>query len=215
MAALDSLAAFHRQDADTLAMLAGVSNRGGVRHTTSGEHSVDAVLERQSQRQEVESTVTRHIEQGRTACFALLDIAKQYIMAEMTQLRGRRIHGAAVRNAEHSRQEALRAGTVHGTDSSLNFADPPGVPRTGSTTESGGEYPGSYADAGYTMEELREMLSGGDGDISQTAEGSRLSVQLLEEREKQVRQKAISPMQTPFLAVCDSICKLTAIGGCV
>lgn len=172
-----------------------------MHHTTPGEHSVEAVLERQARRQEVESAVTQHIEQGRTACFTLLDVAKQYIVAEMTQLRGRRIHGAAVRNAEHSRQEALRAGTARRTDSSLNLADPPGVPRTGSTTENGGGYAGSYADAGYTMEELREMLSGGDGDISQTAEGSRLSVQLLEEREKQVRQKATSPLQTPLLQV--------------
>ncbi len=200
VAALDSLAAFHREDADTLNMLARV-NSGGIHHTASGEHSVEAVLERQARRQEVEGIVIGHIEQGRAVCLTLLDAAKQYIMAEMTQLRGRRIHGAAVRNAEHSRQEALRDGTVPRTDSSLNLADSPSVPRTGSATGNGGEYPGSYADAGYTMEEIREMLSGGDGDISQTAEGSRLSVQLLEEREKQVRQTTTSPSQTSFLVV--------------
>ena len=198
VAALDSLAAFHREDADTLNMLARVSSGGGIRHTISGEHSVEAVLERQARRQEVERTVVGHIEQGRAVCLTLLDAAKQYIMTEMTQLRGRRIHGATLRNAEHSRQEALRDGTAPRTESSVSLVVLPGVPLTESAAEEGGEYPGSYADAGYTMEELREMLSGGDGDISQTAEGSRLSVQLLEEREKQVRDTTSGHRRRPF-----------------
>ena len=45
---------------------------------------------------------------------------------------------------------------------------------------------GSYMDTGYTADELRDMLSGGDTSLSQTAEGAALSVQLLEEREKQL-----------------------------
>ena len=64
VAALDSLAAFHREDADTLNVLARVSSGGDIRHTISGEHSVAAVLERQARRQEVESTVVGHIEHG-------------------------------------------------------------------------------------------------------------------------------------------------------
>ena len=175
VAALDSLAELHHADAGTLMLLARAGSGTSMHDSTTGDHSFEAVLERQVRREEAERAVVAQIEQGRAVCLTLLDAAKQYIEAEMTQLRGRRIHGAAVFNAEHSRQEALRDGAA------------PSRPRTNSGAGSGGEYPGSYAGAGYTMEELREMLSGGDGNISQTAEGSQLSVQLLEEREKQVR----------------------------
>lgn len=42
----------------------------------------------------------------------------------------------------------------------------------------GVDYAGSYMDTGYTAGELRDMLSGGDTSLSQTAEGAALSVQV-------------------------------------
>ena len=124
VAALDSLAEYNREDADTLNVLARSGSGGSLRHTASGEHSVEAVLERRARREEAESAVATQIEQARAVCLSLLDAAKQYIEAELTQLRGRKIHGAAVRNAEHSRQEALRGMfcQYHGSLSALFFA---------------------------------------------------------------------------------------------
>jgi hypothetical protein len=215
VAALDALAAFHRADADTLNVLALAGSGDDDDDSTSG-HSFEAVLERQERRHEAESVIAGQLVQGRKVCLALLDAANHFMMAEMTRLRGRKIHGAAVRNAEHSRQEALRDGQANANAMAITNApvdsgpSAPELPRTASGVGvggggKGGNYAGSYADTGYTVEELRDMLSGGDADISQTAEGAQLSVQLLEEREKQVRNTV--SLVTTFNAKSDRFTK--------